>query len=726
MSHTGAVNLDGLIAREEKSSDALSPLFEALTNAIESIEIREEEYKDVSSFDITINFYFEGLMKANQPDRLLEKIEIIDNGIGFNTKEFSRFDEFFNRSKSRNNKGSGRLQYIKFFKNTHIESVYKDDKFMFRSFDYADKYIDNKFIGNQLDPQEVKEKESYTKIIFSGFKDVKDKLFYEKKDIFDLKEKILINYIIKLSLMEKPFNIRINYIDANDTFSQEITKADIPTDSKEVIIDIPRSRVVCSKEGNVELVQSEKVDKIHVKNFKMPSSKLKKNEIAFYSKNIKVSELKIESLKKATVIEGNRNITGIFGDVFDDERYINETRNEFKIPTKEEFLKRIKETGVVTSMLNEEDNDVILFDDISNLVKKEICEFYPELFKRQIEINNEVSELAELFHFSDEVVKETNIDVDDNKEGILKKLYRTENDKTAKDDAKLKEIMDSVSALNPLDESYKKEIEEKSRQIISIIPDQNKRALSKYVARREIVSRLLELIIQKDTELQRDWEKNPEKYSRKEREALIHDLIFPRKEDTSALNDLWILNEEFVHFQGASDNKLTEIEFAGKRLLRSGISEEEISKKYQLENQGESRPDILLFPQENKIIIIEFKNEDVELTDYLSQIPKYAKLIANCISSYFKVKQFYGFLIGEKINQYAMPGHFIRTFSSTDNMWFDPNHPIKDIESDEIKASLYYEVIKLSELAKRAELRNKSFAEKLGIRKDFSKNEEDK
>jgi len=53
------------------------------------------------------------------------------------------------------------------------------------------------------------------------------------------------------------------------------------------------------------------------------------------------------------------------------------------------------------------------------------------------------------------------------------------------------------------------------------------------------------------------------------------------------------------------------------------------------------------------------------------------------------------------------------------NYWVYPNEPIKSIdEAETIIANLYQEIMPLSEIAKRAEIRNKSFADKLGITPD--------
>ena len=78
---------------------------------------------------------------------------------------------------------------------------------------------------------------------------------------------------------------------------------------------------------------------------------------------------------------------------------------------------------------------------------------------------------------------------------------------------------------------------------------------------------------------------------------------------------------------------------------------------------------------------------------------------------------FYGFLIGETIERLNIPDRY--TKAPRGNYWFYPNEPIKKIdESETVIAGLYQEIIPLSEIAKRAEIRNRSFAKKLGLADD--------
>ena len=206
--------------------------------------------------------------------------------------------------------------------------------------------------------------------------------------------------------------------------------------------------------------------------------------------------------------------------------------------------------------------------------------------------------------------------------------------------------------------------------------------------------------------IQKEWLEEKAKGSkvRQDNEGIIHDIIF-RRRVKGVPNDLWILNEEFVHFNGCSDIELDKIEINGEKLLISSADVEAMLKslKVQRETYLKQRPDIFIFPEEGKCVLVEIKSPDVELSTHLDQIQRYARLIANFTRK--PIYQFYGFLIGETIDRVNIPDRYTKVPHG--NYWFYPNEPIKEIdESERIIANLYQEIVPLSEIANRAEIRN--------------------
>jgi len=123
------------------------------------------------------------------------------------------------------------------------------------------------------------------------------------------------------------------------------------------------------------------------------------------------------------------------------------------------------------------------------------------------------------------------------------------------------------------------------------------------------------------------------------------------------------------------------------------------------------KPDVLLFPEEGKCIIIEFKRPGTDVTDHLNQIDKYATYIRNFTKEELQIKAFYGYLIGEEIDGIDISvGAWEESYNF--NYWFRPSQRVRHIDGIE-HGSIYTEVIKYSTLLKRAQKRNEIFINKL-------------
>ena len=108
----------------KKKDVFLQPLFEALTNAWEAIG---EKYgqEHLSDGDISIDIFLRetrGLLEDKFYD--LSEIVIRDNGIGLTDKSYERLINLRDNTKHFLNKGTGRVQYIHFFDETVMDSLY--------------------------------------------------------------------------------------------------------------------------------------------------------------------------------------------------------------------------------------------------------------------------------------------------------------------------------------------------------------------------------------------------------------------------------------------------------------------------------------------------------------------------------------------------------------------------------------------------------------------------
>lgn len=118
---------------------------EAMANALDAgaslfkIEIKTKSFEDVNSLEIAIE----------------------DDGVGFNDNNFDKFCHLLKKEDD-HHKGLGRLVYLKYFQNVHIESVFsKNQK---RIFDFNNDFVDS----CESIPLE-KEEENCTKLLFTRF-----------------------------------------------------------------------------------------------------------------------------------------------------------------------------------------------------------------------------------------------------------------------------------------------------------------------------------------------------------------------------------------------------------------------------------------------------------------------------------------------------------------------------------------------------------------------------
>jgi hypothetical protein len=319
--------------------------------------------------------------------------------------------------------------------------------------------------------------------------------------------------------------------------------------------------------------------------------------------------------------------------------------------------------------------------------------------------------------------EESDIQLNDTEGEATEKLFETQAKRFAKQSIEIHKTYTELKKLetqnlNPTSEQYRTRFGELSNRLLEKIPQQNKDELTRYIIRRDMVVELLKLALNNELAIQKEWAKKKAKGDkvRQNQEGVIHDIIFKHRMK-GVSNDLWILNEEFVHFDGYSDIELDKLEINNEKLLQDNIVIDEALKSVGIikESYLKQRPDIFLFPEEGKCILVEFKAPDTEVSEYCDQIQKYARLIANYARKPFV--QFFGFLIGETIDRVSIPGRYSKV--PYGNYWVYPNEPIKSIDAAEtIIANLYQEIMPLSEIAKRAEIRNKSFADKLAITPD--------
>jgi hypothetical protein len=326
----------------------------------------------------------------------------------------------------------------------------------------------------------------------------------------------------------------------------------------------------------------------------------------------------------------------------------------------------------------------------------------------------EIASLRDMFLLNDETIKRAKIKPTDDEAIALKKIYEADSKLVAKKDIEIKRRIDALNRLTPNSSDYQEKLNNEVKELVKIIPLQNRTSLTQYIARRKMV---LELF-QKTLDCELDKFKNGGQID----EKILHNLIFQQFSNDPEKSDLWLINEDFIYFKGTSESMLKNIKYEDDFILKR---EDAVSDKDKLSdeeklycaktggNDKQRRTYILLFPKEEKCIIIELKAPDADVSEHLNQINRYASLINNLSKDKYNFRAYYGYLIGENIDIDAIEDNdtdFISAHSL--NYIFRPYKRIAG-KFGKDNGSLYTEIIKYSTLLERARLRNKIFIDKL-------------
>jgi hypothetical protein len=685
----------GVLQNFSKSRTALQPIFEAFTNAIEAIKIQQQSQPGYKG-EISIRINASETTVADSFN--FDSISITDNGIGFDDEQFKRFNTFRDITKGFKNLGSGRIQYVHYFDNTTIKSIFhQEGKNYEREFSVSKKkvFLDKNAIVFHKFCKETTVTETKTTISFNGL--LENSGVYNKNDEKELKDQLkkrYIHYFCHNRTNIPKIDIQL-FVQGQLKSETSITISDFPNIDKTETIVLPYSKI-SSNGKSIEKLDKSKEFKIDA--FRIPISLIESNDLKLISKGeiVEESEIKLESIPKGEHVKGFRYIFLVSSEYIDDRD--TDIRGVLNIPTIDNFSKN-------RNLFTEEE---ILLEEIQDGVNNKINTMYPEIEEVKMEHIEQLEKLKEMFLLDDETAKDLNISINDSESKILEKFYEAEAKKIATLDASIKESIDNLDKLDTTSPNYNDELEKEIEKLVKAIPMQNKASLTHYVARRKIVLELFEKINKKQLTVQINENRNKD-------EKLLHNLIFQQTATNSEESDLWLVNEDFIYFKGTSEDILKDIEINGVSLLRDNLTPEEEEFRTSLnENRYAKRPDILLFPDEGKCIIIEFKNPDVNVSDHLTQITNYASLIWNFARAEFKFETFYGYLIGEKINPIDVrfnDGDFREAYHF--DYLFRPHKAVPGFFTKG-DASLYTEVIKYSTLLERAKRRNEIFIKKLG------------
>lgn len=687
-----------------KSRNPMQPIFEAFTNAWEAIFERFTA-EHLQNGKIVITFHYTSGMFNEEEHKscTLDKIEIYDNGLGINEKSFERIVNLRDNSKSALNKGTGRVQFLHFFNETIFESIYEktngEHERIVLVLSKKDAFLRENAILRKDSAELTSSSEYGTLVTFINPIDEKnDGEFFNKITPFDVKNELIIHFLSRFCESKKhlPQIIIERYENGKKLEPIFIKKEDIPNPDKTESLDVHYSKL-----ENRKVVDSLNCEHFTLLSFVQSQEQLKKNCIYFVSNGAIAQEVSIDSLQADDSIDGNRYMFLLRGNYFDSIE--DDLRGNLHLIKESEFKKQ-------GELFPEE---CILVDKIKEETNEKINSVYPEFQARKNEALKNLDELKQMFLIDEDriVSLRKKIKTSDSDEQILAAIYRADMELVAKRDARIKAQYEQLKSLSPANQDYQIKLTEQVNSFVKLVPQQNRTNLTKYIARRKLVIEIFDMILSKELECVNEKGRVDE--------ALLHNLIFQQHSVDTESSDIWLLDDQYLLFNGCSEKQLDKIEVNGVKLLKENLTDEERAFKIRHNMDGGEidtgirRPDILLYPEEGKCIIIEFKAPDVEVSMYLSQINKYAMMINNLSDDSLQIHAFYGYLIGENINyDYIQEAESAFKEAAYLKYLFRPNYDVPG-RFGRPTGNLYTEIIKYSDILKRAKLRNKIFLDKL-------------
>lgn len=696
-----SVDYDSLMRRRiKKASNLLQPIFEAFSNAWEAIAGK--------GHSITVELHHQKEKNIFGEEFSFGAISIVDDGEGFTDESFHRFEKLFDESKNKNNLGSGRIQYLHFFKTTQIESVYSTDGHLsLRQIEMSkDFYKEHNSVIRSLNENVSDVQAPFTRVSLFFPLDDDDKKKYAQLSAQEIKDALLKRYMDLFCLGRDNLpSIRINHY-VNGVFdkenSREITIEDVPEADYKDTIKVHYS--ILSEKGN-SVMQCARTEEFIIRSYKLPYSIMQKNEVRLTSKG---ESFCYQGFNFPLVTESPRIESGISLLFLISSNYLTskdtDIRGNLDLVSKSDFIaKRNLFSG----------KEEILIDDIEDQATTSISNHYPEFRQLKEKASNNVQKLAKMFSIDESLLEKAGVKCTDSDVNVLKKVYNFNAEVKAEADAKIKGIFDSLDELDPNDKSFERQFNKKVEELNSALPLSVRNELSQYLSRRTLVIDLMEKALAGKLKIQTEKPTNRRK-KKAQREGVFHNLLFPKGSDCTEESNLWMLSEEYIHYRGLSESELDNVKIDGRPLFKQNLTEDEIAfKKRSTGDIGIKRPDVLLFPEEGKCIILEFKAPDVDVSKHIHQIKQYASMIHHLSDERFKFNAFYGYLIGENIDPYSVleADSYFRESQALGYM-VNPHYPLPRFFGRE-PGSLYLEAIKFSDLLKRATLRSKIFTNKI-------------
>jgi hypothetical protein len=698
------LDIRGSLKNTRKSKNALVVVDELMANSIDAFLIRRATAKD----DLRLEIKFAA--KAQKSDLLGQEyeleIECVDNGCGlgsdqrkaFLTKDTSYKDDL-NIPGIGNCKGAGRVQFFHHFSRLSLSSTFSENDEQFSAHlppeDYRKEIEESDFKIERHDGGKIG-----TSVKLSGvLPKVRDTLFtvqfvQERFKAEALKQHVLFSALQRfVSLKDVLGDFRIEFLSELDGLESRasLSASDIPERTSVKDLDIVHV------EGDQTIHAS-----LTVTHYKLDATKypLPKNVVGLCAKSAIVEDITKRYLRSKSIennaIQGCYHIILVEGELFDEG--VNEQRDGFdKIP---------QENGNIDLF----DGSPVSFEDIYDKLDDKVQELLtpPDWSREKI-----VSEVGKDFGVSEEMLSHSNTRVTfgDTPTSVAKRALKNLQDKVVDETASLLSMKEAIAQLEPDSDDFRRKVDDLSWQFTASLKTVDMANLSQLVVRRsnmiEVLAMAVEGLLKVQTNLQPG--------ERRKNEALIHNIFFPMRKDSREVSardhDVWLLSEEYSYYEYiASDKPLSQIKLRDEMLFEEGIDErvDEFLGRMSEKNKA-VRPDIALFHEEGAVVIVEFKAPGVSLDNHYMDLVEYATLLA--AKSKGKLRKFYGYLIGDKINT-ARLGNYKPLPGAKG--WFD-TIDIREPETQVGIGQLYSELLYYDDVVERSRKRIGVYRERLKL-----------
>ncbi|OOW62123.1 hypothetical protein Xlen_09195 [Xanthomonas campestris pv. leeana] len=319
------------------------------------------------------------------------------------------------------------------------------------------------------------------------------------------------------------------------------------------------------------------------------------------------------------------------------------------------------------------------------------------------------------FGISRQMIEGANVKIHygDNEESIARRVLKRLQEDIVGDTSKLFKLKDELLSLDPRTSDFRRKVGELSWKYASSIKKIDMTNLSQLVVRRSAMIEVLGMAVNGLLTCQAQ-----EPGKRNEHERIIHNIFFPMGKDSteSADHDIWLLNEEYQYFEYiASDKSLKSIKLEGEDNLFDSDIDDSLAALFTANNKEheKKRPDIALFTKEGAAIIIEFKAPDVAIQDHIPDLVQYSRLLA--AKSNGRIKKFYGYLIGCRIDESRMPPSYTRF---ANGKGYFESSKLVDHNTSRAYGELYTELLLYEHFIDRAALRLHVYKDKLKVQLD--------